>query len=103
EALVKLQAVQEETWTKDTLHVELTRASTIVENARMEWNSARLKFPVLSGEAPSASEPATPAENSPLQEALRQKSYPELCKLGLALTWPVAVAVLLVLLVMLLR
>jgi hypothetical protein len=103
EALVKLQSIQEEAWTKDTLNVELTRASTIVENSRMEWNSARLKFPVLSGETDSVSTAAPAAEDSPLEEALRQKSYAELCKLGLALTWPVAMAVLLILLVMLLR
>jgi hypothetical protein len=103
EALVKLQSVQEETWTKDTLNVELTRASTIVENSRMEWNAARLKFPVLSGETATNNAAATPVEDSSLEEALRQKSYAELCKLGLALTWPVALAVLAILLVMLLR
>jgi hypothetical protein len=103
EALVKLQSIQEETWTKDTLNVELTRASTIVENSRMEWNSARLKFPVLCGETASTSAVTAPIEESRLEEALRQKSYAELCKLGLALTWPVALAVLLILLVMLLH
>jgi hypothetical protein len=32
-------------------HVELTRALTTIENARMEWNSARLKLPALAGES----------------------------------------------------
>src|SRR5215510_3480519 len=41
EALSKVEAVREETWTKDNFNVELTRALTAVENARMEWNSAR--------------------------------------------------------------
>jgi hypothetical protein len=103
EGLVKLQSIQEETWTKDTLNVELTRASTIVENTRMEWNSARLKFPVLSGEMVAPPTATTTVEDSLLEEALRQKSYAGLCKLGLALTWPVALAVLLILLVLLLR
>src|SRR6266498_5980960 len=49
EALLKIQAIHEETWTKDNLNAELTRALTAIENGRMEWNSARLKFPVLSG------------------------------------------------------
>ena len=50
-ALAKIQSIHEESWTNDTLNVELTRANTVVENARLEWNSARLKFPLLSGEA----------------------------------------------------
>src|SRR2546421_1134401 len=49
EALSKVEAIHEETWSKDAFSVELTRALTTLENARMEWNSARLKFPVLSG------------------------------------------------------
>jgi hypothetical protein len=103
EGLVKLQSIQEETWTKDTLNVELTRASTIVENSRMEWNAARLKFPVLCGETAAPPATTTAIEDSLLEEALRQKSYAGLCKLGLALTWPVALAVLLILLALLLR
>src|SRR5579859_4385154 len=49
-ALAKVEATNEATWTKDNFAVELTRALTTIENARMEWNAARLKFPVLSGE-----------------------------------------------------
>ena len=101
EALLKIQGIHEETWTKDNLNAELTRALTAVENARMEWNSARLKFPVLSGATapPTENPPAAPAQS--LENVLQQKSYAELCKLGLALTWPivlVAVAIFLVLL-----
>ena len=68
-----------------------------VENARMEWNNARLKFPLLnhSPAAPEALDgPAAPGDWPGM---LRQKSYPELCKLGLALTWPVALVGLLIL------
>ena len=50
EALEKLKLINEESWTKENYSIELTRATTTIENARMEWNSARLKFPVLSGE-----------------------------------------------------
>src|ERR1051326_560888 len=48
EAQNKIQSIHEEGWTKDNLNVELTRALTVIENARMEWNGARLKFPLLS-------------------------------------------------------
>ncbi len=95
EALVKVEAVHEETWTKDNYSVELTRALTAIENARMEWNGARLKFPVLSGQAinaaPDVAEPATS------EALLATRSFGELCKLGLALTWPLAVVALLAL------
>ena len=66
DALAKVQAIHEEGWTKDNFSTELTRALTAVENARMEWNTARLKFPILSspaqddsGKAPGAA--ATPS------------------------------------------
>jgi hypothetical protein len=52
DALSKIEAVREEAWTKDNLNTELTRALTALENARMEWNTARLKFPILT--APTA-------------------------------------------------
>ncbi len=89
EALLKMQAVQEESWTRDNFNTELTRALTAIENARMEWNSARLKFPVLNGEtAPADAAPASP--ESFAEHLLRERSYAELCKMGLALTWPIA-------------
>src|ERR1043166_9690132 len=57
DAQSKVQSIHEEAWTKDNLNVELTRALTIVENARMEWNGARLKFPLLSGQGAAAETP----------------------------------------------
>src|SRR5258705_6195736 len=102
DALGKLETIREETWTKDTFNVELTRALTAIENARMEWNSARLKFAVLDGETvqPEAA-PATP--ESFAQNLLRERSYAELCKMGLALTWPIALVGVVIVLVMLLH
>jgi len=95
EALAKLEAVHEETWSKENFNVELTRALTAIENARMEWNSARLQFPVLSGQPKDAPLESTgPATGEAL---LATRSFGELCKLGLALTWPLAVVVLLAL------
>src|SRR5688572_14993696 len=84
EALEKVQAIREESWNRENLNVELTRANTAVENARMVWNSARLKFTLLNAPATDpAGEAAAPAT---LADALREKSYAEWCKLGLALT-----------------
>jgi len=85
--LLKIQAVQEDTWSKDNLNVELTRALTTIENARMEWNAARLKFPVLSGAA-GAEGTQAPAPDSPALQWFQQLTFGELCKVGLALTWP---------------
>lgn len=96
DALSKIETIREETWTKDNFNVELTRALTSVENARMEWNTARLKFPVLSGEKVSAAGPdesADDAEASPLAS----QSFADLCKLGLAFTWPLVLVALIAL------
>jgi len=92
DALSKIQSVHEETWTKDNFTVELTRALTAVENARMEWNGARLKFPVLSGQVANGRDAAAP-EKAMTQSPFTQLGFVQLCKIGLALTWPVVVAV----------
>jgi hypothetical protein len=94
EALAKVEAMREETWTQENWNTELTRALTTLENARMEWNSARLKWPVLDGAM------KMPAKEEPQPKPgafgnLQGRSFMELCQLGLALTWPVAVAALL--------
>lgn len=85
-ALLKLQAINEEGWTKDNFNIELTRALTTIENARMEWNSARLKLPVLAGESRTATTPATAPGSG--TKPLAELGFGELCRLGLALTWP---------------
>lgn len=87
EALVKIQSIHDETWTKENFQVELTRALTVIENARMEWNSARLKLPVLAGENRAAAAPS-PAPAVPAAPSLAELEFRQLCKLGLALTWP---------------
>jgi predicted nuclease with TOPRIM domain len=96
DALAKVEAVHEETWTKVNFSVELTRALTAIENARMEWNSSRLKFPVLSGQLndPAA---AAPDSEKPAASPFATQSLLGLCKLGLALTWPLAAVALLAL------
>jgi hypothetical protein len=88
DVLSKIESVREETWTTETFSVELTRALTAIENGRMEWNSARLKFPILTGEKPPSAAAAEPSTADAL--AGGNRSFGELCKLGLALTWPLA-------------
>ena len=95
DALSKVETIQEEAWTADNLEVELTRALTILENARMEWNSARLKIPVLGNPASVPNESGVTA-GAPAQLLGGTQSFGGLCRLGLALTWPLAVVALLI-------
>ncbi|HTD66028.1 MAG TPA: hypothetical protein VK846_05795 [Candidatus Limnocylindria bacterium] len=99
EALSKVQSINDQAWTKDDFQLELTRANTAIESARMEWNGARLKWPILSGEKfEQMAEKSKPAA-TPLGE----KSFLELCRLGIALTWPIALSVGALIIVLLLR
>ena len=91
EALAKVEVLREDSWTQENWNTELTRALTTLENARMEWNSARLKWPVLDGALKNADGPEPQAS---ILGAVHGKSFMELCQLGLALTWPVALAAL---------
>ncbi|HUB87655.1 MAG TPA: hypothetical protein VMB22_07155 [Verrucomicrobiae bacterium] len=86
DALDKIQTIHDETWTKENFQTELTRALTAIENARMEWNSARLKLPALAGEAAQKTE--TPAAPPPAVSPFVHLNFGELCKIGFALTWP---------------
>src|SRR5207248_11265856 len=89
DALSKVETINEETWTKDSFSVELTKALTTLENARMEWNSARLKFPVLTGALQNGNATLS-APDQAAQPILPVGNFRALCRLGLALTWPIA-------------
>jgi hypothetical protein len=99
DAAAKVQAINEQTWSQENFPVELTRALTTVENARMEWNSARLKFPVLSGPVPGESGAAAKPNSSFPTDA----STGQLFKLGFFLHWPLWLVGLGILLTLLLR
>lgn len=93
EALNKVEALHEETWTQENFGLELTRALTVLENARMEWNGARLKFTVLSA---TAAEPNKEGpQNVQADPSLKNCTFGQLCRIGLALSWPLAAVVLL--------
>jgi len=85
DALAKLEAINEETWTQENFHIELTRALTV-----------RLKLPVLAGEAgQTAGQPAAPAAAA--ASPLATMNFWQLCKTGLGLTWPLLLVALLAL------
>ncbi|MCF7669131.1 MAG: hypothetical protein K9N48_05080 [Verrucomicrobia bacterium] len=100
EAKAKVSAIHEEMWTKENYEEELTKALTTIENARMEWNAAQLKWDFLSGSGEN-----TPGREKlhekPLLEQLQEMSFKGLCKIGFALTWPLAAAALAAFIVML--
>ncbi|MBI3876496.1 MAG: hypothetical protein HY300_11190 [Verrucomicrobia bacterium] len=104
DALAKVQGIDDESWTQENWNIELTRALTVIENARMEWNTARLKWLVLSGEPQNQGTPradSAPAAGLPAQ--LAALDFAQLCKLGLALTWPLVLTGLGILLAVWLR
>jgi hypothetical protein len=87
EALEKVVALSQEHWNKENFEIELTRALTTIDNARMEWNSARVKFGELSKAADPSADPSSPAALPASPGALPTR-YTDLCKLGLAINWP---------------
>jgi hypothetical protein len=54
----------------------------------MEWNQARLKWTLLDGADPLALDRNKTAQA--LSSFWEGKSFGQLCRLGFALTWPVA-------------
>jgi hypothetical protein len=90
-ALDKVQAIRDETWNKENFQVELTRALTTIENARMEWNSARLKISALAGETKNAAAPLEKNATPAAAPSLAELPFGQLCKIGLAITWPLLV------------
>lgn len=88
EAQALVENLDEQTWTDDDWEQQLGRALTTIENAHMEWNGARLKWPILDGKGSSV------AEAPPRVAALAGISdlpFTKLCRLGLGLTWPLVV------------
>lgn len=85
-ALERVHGMREEGWTDENWQQELSKALVGLENARMEWNSARVKFAVLDG---ALKQPE--GEERKGGALIQGQSFSELCRLGLALNWPVAV------------
>ncbi len=90
DALTKVQDLKQELWTTENYQAELTRALTTIENARMEWNSALLKWPQLEQKAEASADPLPGNSRQPIS-LLEGLSFGQLSKLSLALTWPLLV------------
>jgi hypothetical protein len=90
EALSQVQAIRGDAWSPENWQTELTRALTIIENARMEWNGARLKWPLLGGQPAEAPGEAASERVGGVIGLLSGANLAQWFKLGFALTWPVA-------------
>jgi hypothetical protein len=100
EAVTKVHGINEQLWNQENFSVELTRATTTIENARMEWNAARLRFPILSG---VSADPSGAAPAKARASLLATTDLLQLCKIGLALTWPLVLLGFAIFLILLLR
>ena len=89
-SLEKINLIKEEDWTEENWSVELTKALTTIENSRLEWNAARLKWPLLDGESDLRSTITSEHQsiNKENRAGLDQLNFWQLSKLGLAFTWP---------------
>jgi len=68
--------------------VQLTRDLTTIENARMELNSARLKWTLLNSNIEDGEYFVAPKQDG-ASGMVMPKSFGQLCLWGLALTWPI--------------
>jgi hypothetical protein len=89
DSLIKVQSLNDQSWTQESYSVELTRGLTTIENARMEWNAAQLKWPVLTRKP--GLEGDVVDDPKPAAVALTELTMVQLARLGLAMTWPLAV------------
>lgn len=90
EASTSLEPLNEEAWVAETWEQELSRGLATIDNARMELNAARLKWPQLEGKTPLEESKA----DSPVA-TITQLPLSKLCRIGFALTWPLAAVALL--------
>ena len=103
EALSKVDILEDVDTHDEHWKVNLTRNLTTIENARMELNSARLKWPLLNGNLDDVVERfITPTQDGTNAMAI-PKSFGQLCLWGLALTWPVLLIGLVIVIVLFLN
>ena len=89
DALSKVEVLEDVDTHDEHWKVQLTRNLTTIENARMELNSARLKWTLLSGNLDEEGERFVAPTQGGTNGITMPKSFGQLCLWGLALTWPI--------------
>ena len=89
DALSKVEVLEDVDTHDEHWKVQLTRNLTTIENARMELNSARLKWTLLSGNLDDEGERFVAPTQGGTNGITIPKSFGQLCLWGLALTWPI--------------
>ena len=103
DALSKVDVLEDVDTHDEHWKVQLTRNLTTIENARMELNSARLKWQLLNGNLEEEGDRFfTPTQDGTNAMAI-PKSFGQLCLWGLALTWPVLLIGLVIVIVLFLN
>lgn len=88
DSLSKVDVLEEVDTHDPSWKVHLTRNLTTIENARMELNSARLKWLLLTGNPSEDRETYSTPSPGAAHGLPLPKSFGQLCLWGLALTWP---------------
>jgi len=97
EMLGEIEAINEDVWPEENFGDELNRALAVVEDSRMEYNKALSKIEAAGGSEPrtgSVGQPVTLEESRHLRE--EEKPFTYWLKVGLAVTLPLIVVVLIV-------
>ena len=95
--LDRIKHLNHEAWTEKEYSSELTKALSLLENARMEWNSARIKISSLDGtKTTTASQNSNDLSASTLFEKIDNLSFSQVFKLGIILQWPILLSTLLI-------
>ena len=100
ERLSIITDLQPSDWSPKEFDNQLTEGLRELENARMEWNRQLTKYPKILRAALTGPEEVILPESvdgTPLERLpLNSHNLKYLCKLGVALTWPLALAILVV-------
>ena len=103
DALLKVEGLEDVDTQNDQWKVILTRNLTTIENARMELNSARLKWVILNGVQETSDSPTIGMASNSAHGLPITISFNQLCVWGLALTWPLLLVGITVAVILLLK
>jgi len=102
-----LQTIDEETWPEAGIRDELNKAATVVDDVRMEYNKAVAKIDAISGDAQSQGgatvHPAVIFEEGRRVAEEPEKNFGYWLKVGFAVTLPLVVALLMLVVVLIWR